>query len=492
MVETDPNPPPGAPRNFPIRLTTPAGIQIVYGAPHSRQPPGSQRQLGIGISLRKPVLDRNTPTLPWDESQYPDWDQSWAGLYDQKLHELFWNFTIHTPADVYCTRPSTSAFPLQSYSQTPGTEMVLHLPMMGMPPREPTAEMMTALRRGDRHKHWFRHAYIFPATDILNAFVLIDSTTGPGRAEQLRQAARSGLANSNQPSVGDDVVIRLPACPASNTNYAQPTTTSGGAGDPSLALFHQTQAQAIQSNIRNPSFSLPSPTQHLTPHPAFTTADTQHGFDYRTHLPSADPTAPKSLPLTLSHLYFIQLLPNELPSYHFWARPDYDPPHGHPNRSTDKFRAGSTGLDATGTWWGEMRDRPDGSGSPFADVPGAACSRIQRLRGSGAGTGTSVATSLGSSFGGTTLGGGGGGGGGGAGMPGVAGVLGTGGGGVGVTGPRPRKVDKTGDGKGARSKGAGKRGKAKGWEKGGKDGKQTRPGNRKSESSTRVGRSAEK
>src|ERR1700677_1957723 len=78
------------------------------------------------------------------DNKYPDHTESWAGLHEQKLHELYYAFRIGSP---------------------PERDMVLHLPFMGMPPREPTEEMMQQVRKGQKFSSFFKYATIVKATD---------------------------------------------------------------------------------------------------------------------------------------------------------------------------------------------------------------------------------------------------------------------------------------------------------------------------------------
>jgi hypothetical protein len=226
--------PPGCPDGWPIQFTAPSGMQTVWGPPHSRQIPGHTRLRGIGIKML-------SVTVPG----YPEHSESWAGLYQQRLHDLFWRFSIFSQADAAMLN------------------MVMHLPMMGMPPREPTEKMMQEVRAGQQFRTFFRYATVIKATDInitADHTVHINETRGPGNGD------------------GDDVVIRLPGWP--------------DAPSPEDSLYRRTMDN--------------------------------HGFEFRTHLPAFD-TAHEPQNVDMNRLWFIQLLPNELPSYHFWARPHDQP-----------------------------------------------------------------------------------------------------------------------------------------------------------------------
>lgn len=120
--------------------------------------------------------------------------------------------------------------------------MVLQLPMMRMPPREPTDKMVREVRAGLKFSSFFKYATVLEATNIdLNAddLVHIDETRGPDNG------------------VGDDVVIRLPFGP-----------------------------------------NAPAPESSLHPR----TMDT-HGFKFRTHLPQYD-TSHEPQKVDMNRLYF--------------------------------------------------------------------------------------------------------------------------------------------------------------------------------------------
>jgi hypothetical protein len=232
MVVAANPPPPGCPDGWPIKTTADSGVQIVWGPPHSRQLPGHGRFRGIGIKMR-----------PVNAPGYPEHSESWAGLYGQKLHELFWRFRIRSPQD-------QSEF-----------DMVTHLPMMGMPPREPTDEMMREVRAGRKFSSFFKFATVIKATD-------------------LHRDDENPIVVNRVSAGGDDVVIQLPHWPR--------------APNPEDSLYRRTQDR--------------------------------YGFEFRTHLPLYDTSHDtQNTAFPDQSLYFIQLLPNELPSYHFWAGPNDTP-----------------------------------------------------------------------------------------------------------------------------------------------------------------------
>jgi hypothetical protein len=258
-------PPPGCPYGWPIKSTAPSGMQMIWGAPHSRQAPGHIRLRGIGIKMRSIQVPG-----------YPEHSESWAGLYQQKLHELFWRFQIFSQADAGML------------------DLILHLPMMGMPPREPTEEMMQEVRGGRPFTSFFKYATVIRAADIhitAEHTVHVEETLGSNNGD------------------GDDVVIWLPVWPKASASAD--------------SLYRQTM-----DNI---------------------------GFEFRTHLPEYD-SGHELQNVNVTNLWFIQLLPNELPSYHFWVRPNDTP-------------------------WilANNRKRIDGPGSPHFEDMGASYKQKMRL-----------------------------------------------------------------------------------------------------------------
>ena len=321
-LTVDENPPLGAPPHFPIRLTTEGGIQLVYSPPYSRQPPNAAQLHGIGIKLRTPTPGK--ATTPWDHARYPDWDSSWAGLFDQKLHELFWNFRLrhHDATD-----------------QQGGDEMVLHLPTMGMPPREPTAKQMGEVRSREVLTRWLRYGYVFQASDVVSESG--SGSEGGKKGDDGNEKVDCRIIVTG--NKGDDVVIHLPHCPNSAIWFSSADTPEGS------KLFART--------------------------------DLKHGFEYRTHLSCNDEFHYERISGTksvcLENLYFVQVLPNELPSYHFFV--------DIPPRSAKESRGLSVRLGSDKD--PESRTRPDGAGSPFAREPLARCSVKQKARSAGMGGG---------------------------------------------------------------------------------------------------------
>ena len=200
-----------------VRTVAESGIQVVYAEPFSRHPPGLNRHRGIGLKKAG--------------------TETWEDLYDVKLFQLEW--TVQAPG------------------QTSGS---VFLPRMGMPPREPTKEMMTLARAGKsfENTNWFIYASVMKAVDAL---------------------PQDWITIGNSPPFyppGDDVVIRLP-------------NVASGLQDSMKDVDPQT-GNAMQKK-----------------------------FEFRTALPE-EGSHPHQI-VDLEHLYFIQLLPNELPSYHFFATP---------------------------------------------------------------------------------------------------------------------------------------------------------------------------
>lgn len=273
--------PPGCPDGWPIKHTAQSRIQVVWGQPHSRQQPGSNRLRGIGIKMRH-------MTVPG----YPGHTESWAGLYEQELHELY--------------------YPVHKYYQ-PEPDMVLHLPMMGMPPREPTDEMMREVRKGKRFSSFFKFATVVSYKDL--------NVSG---AQNVEVNETNGSGNLQ----GDDVVLNLPDWP----------------------------------NAPAPADSLYSRTMD------------SHGFEFRTHLPEFD-TGHDGRNIGPGNLWFIQLLPNELPSYHFWAGPNDQPGLSTRNRQRMDGVESHHYNDPDASMKQKMRMSPPSSPSNSASGPSAQGSR---------------------------------------------------------------------------------------------------------------------
>lgn len=208
--------PPGCPYGWPIKSIAPSGMQIVWGPPNPRQAPGHVRLRGIGIKMRSIQVQG-----------YPEHYESWAGLYQQNLHELFWRFRM-------LSQPDKATL-----------DLVMHLQMMGMPPREPTEEMMQEVPAGRNFStsSFFKYTTVFRAANIhltADHTVHVNERRGPNNGD------------------GDDVVIRLPAWP-------EPPAADA-------SLYRQTM-------------------------------DTI-GFDFRTHLPEFD-TGHEAQNADLNNLWFI-------------------------------------------------------------------------------------------------------------------------------------------------------------------------------------------
>jgi hypothetical protein len=182
-----------------VKLVANSGVRIVYGGPHyGRDPPGGPPR-GIGI------WKRNSPN-----------HRSWDGLLEIPLHLIVTRWIIG------------------------GVTFGLRLPIMGMPPREPTDNMMQDARSGDTFLEWFVYATVIPARLLAN-WVNIDPKTA---------------------------------------------------------------TMELKGSWRDYNFSTASPENDIL----------------RNHVTENDKS--------LDNLYYIQLLRNELPSYHFWSYTDPIPRSG--------------------------------------------------------------------------------------------------------------------------------------------------------------------
>lgn len=150
-------------------------------------------------------------------------------------------------------------FQLEWTIQAPGLDSgSVFLPRLGMPPREPGEEMMKLARAGASFDNtgWFIYASVMKAIDALPREWITITPSPPGYPR------------------GDDVAISLPEV-----------------------------ASGLQDSMKEVD--------------AQTGKEIQKKFEFRTALPEAG-SHPDEI-VDLEHLYFIQLLPNEFPSYHFWA-----------------------------------------------------------------------------------------------------------------------------------------------------------------------------
>ena len=195
-----------------VRDIAQSGIRVVFAEPYSRHPPGINRFCGVGIK-RKGL-------------------ETWEDLLDHevKLSELKFDGAINSLG-------------------------ALVLPRMGMPPREPTEDMMQRARNGTSFAStgWFIYATVVKATDVFEA-----------------RTIRIGHRKPRHP-LGDDVVLTLPTpC----------------AGETDVMIGKE--------------------------------------YEFRTALPENDTKHDESY-VKMENLYFIQLLPNEYPSYHFFAGPHDTP-----------------------------------------------------------------------------------------------------------------------------------------------------------------------
>ncbi len=112
-----------------------SGIRIVYGGPHYGRDPLNGPPRGIGI------WKRESPNF-----------RSWDGLLELPLHLIVTRWVLS------------------------GVTFGLRLPIMGMPPRQPTMTMMNDARLGISFSDWFVHASVIPAR-LFADFVNIDPKT---------------------------------------------------------------------------------------------------------------------------------------------------------------------------------------------------------------------------------------------------------------------------------------------------------------------------
>ena len=150
-------------------------------------------------------------------------------------------------------------FQLEWTIQAPGLDSgSVFLPRLGIPPREPGEEVMKLARAGASFDNtgWFIYASVMKAIDALPREWITITPSPPGYPR------------------GDDVVISLPE---------------------------------VASELQDPMKEVDAQTG----------TEVQKRFEFRTALPEAG-SHPDEI-LDLEHLYFIQLLPNQLPFYHFWA-----------------------------------------------------------------------------------------------------------------------------------------------------------------------------
>lgn len=119
-----------------VKKVASSGVRIVYGGPHSGRDPVNSPPRGIGI------WKRVSPNY-----------RSWDGLLELPLHLIVTRWVLS------------------------GVTFGLRLPIMGMPPREPSSMLMREARqRTEPFSHWFAHATVVPAR-LLAEFVNIDPKT---------------------------------------------------------------------------------------------------------------------------------------------------------------------------------------------------------------------------------------------------------------------------------------------------------------------------
>ena len=177
-----------------VRTVAKSGVQVVYGGPHCGRDPINGPPRGIGI------WKRESPNF-----------RSWDGLLELPLHLIITRWVLS------------------------GVTFGLRLPIMGMPPREPSNLLMHEARHGIQpFSHWFAYASVIPAR-LFADFVNIDPKTA---------------------------------------------------------------TMELKGSWRDYNFSTASPQEDLE----------------RDDVREED--------RTLDNLYYIQLIRNELPSYHFWSHKD--------------------------------------------------------------------------------------------------------------------------------------------------------------------------
>ncbi len=177
-----------------IKMVANSGIRIVYGGPHYGRDPINGSPRGIGI------WKRSSPNF-----------RSWDGLLEIPLHLIVTRWVLS------------------------GSTFGLRLPLMGMPPREPSPQLMHEARHGIKpFSEWFVYATVIPAR-LFGDFVNIDPKTA---------------------------------------------------------------TMELRGSWRDYNYSTASPENDI------------------------DREAVSETDKSLDNLYYIQLIRNELPSYHFWSYTD--------------------------------------------------------------------------------------------------------------------------------------------------------------------------
>lgn len=119
-----------------VKIVAHSGIKVVYGGPHYGRDPINGPPRGIGI------WKRNSPNF-----------RSWDGLLELPLHLIVTRWVLS------------------------GVTFGLRLPVMGMPPREPSQNLMHEARNNVQpFSDWFLYATVIPAT-LFADFVKIDPKT---------------------------------------------------------------------------------------------------------------------------------------------------------------------------------------------------------------------------------------------------------------------------------------------------------------------------
>jgi hypothetical protein len=203
-----------------VKVAASSGIQVVYGGPHYGRDPVNGPPKGIGIWKRESPIFR-----------------SWDGLLELSLQLIITRWVLS------------------------GVTFGLRLPVMGMPPREPSSILIKAARDAKYFFDWFKDANVIPAR-LLAEFVKIDPKTA---------------------------------------------------------------TMELRGSWRNYNFSTASPRR------------------------DADRSSVSDDDKCLDNLYYIQVLRNELPSYHFWS-------HKDPIQNDGVMRHGLISKGATACYDGNTKD----------------------------------------------------------------------------------------------------------------------------------------
>lgn len=283
-AQADPNPPPGAPRNFPVHRVSPTGLQLFLAPPYSRQDLDEPLVRGIGIKIRKPTswIDENSQQQTWDdewERRYPAWDCSKAGIFDLiesgEIYRLTYEFEWKLPGDHQ--PPVIFGVPLK-------------YPAFGMPMKSNVPLKMVEWARGEVPKteelfkishhtdHFLKGALVIPA--------------------RLFNECQPGTVNeSDFGLIGDKVTIHLPR-------------------------LRPDCAQTLK-DFQDAGYYIPCGTS------LYGKTEKSIGFEYRTQLLGADLGTAQNIDpahsvenVQFENLWFVLLNHAELPTYHFWVAPE--------------------------------------------------------------------------------------------------------------------------------------------------------------------------